>query len=216
MGARVFCYIPVTSLKLDFRNFRPLETPLARTANAATSASDLRPTARHARDAARPRTPTNARSRQRTAAPPTSTTSVSMRKLSGALLGILGGRHASALNITMQEYDATCSRHATVCGADADVAAGADAFAWQPQCTPKLLISHVYWRCCDLCGRLSHLFGGASASSLQTTARAQALRFCPSGVGRFFRLAEFLVLDPGARLLDTKRPPAPLLLPPWP
>jgi hypothetical protein len=123
-----------------------------------------------------PRTPTNARSRQRTAAPPTSTTSVSMRKLSGALLGILGGRHASALNITVQEYaDATCSRHATVCGADADVAAGADAFAWQPHCTPKLLISHVYWRCCDLCGRLSHLFGGASASSLQTAARAQAL-----------------------------------------
>jgi hypothetical protein len=142
MGARVFCYIPVTSLKLDFRNFRPLETPLARTANAATSASDLRPTARHARDAARPRTPTSARSRQRTAAPPTSTTSISMRKLSGALLGILGGRHASALNITLQEYS-SCSRHATVCGADADVAAGADAFAWQPQCTPKLLISHV-------------------------------------------------------------------------
>jgi hypothetical protein len=164
--------IKVTSRKLDFRNFRPLETPLE-----GTRRPPPRPTAaRHARDAARPRTPTNARSRQRTAAPPTSTTSVSMRKLSGALLGILGGRHASALNITLQEYaDATCSRHATVCGADADVAAGADAFAWQPQCTPKLLISHVYWRCCDLCGRLSHLFGGASASSLQTAARAQAL-----------------------------------------
>jgi hypothetical protein len=42
------------------------------------------------------------------------------------------------------------------------------------------------------------------------------VRFFPSGIGRFFVASEFLVLDPVGRLLDTKRPLAPLLLPPWP